>query len=78
MGPLDLPALRGDAFLLTEAEAVATLGDQPGLSQGLEKLIAYGWTLTPERLAEVNMRLDAARAALRTAPRRTGGFHCPG
>lgn len=65
MGPLDLPALRGDAFLLTEAEAVATLGDQPGLSQGLEKLIAYGWTLTPERLAEVNMRLDAARAALR-------------
>ena len=65
MGPLDLPALRGDAFLLTEAEAVATLGDQRGLSQGLEKLIAYGWTLTPERLAEVNMRLDAARAALR-------------
>ncbi|WP_223426942.1 amidase family protein [Tateyamaria pelophila] len=66
MDPLDLPALRSDAFLLTEAEAAISLGDQPGLSRGLEKLIAYGRTLTPERMAEVRARPDAARAALRS------------
>lgn len=67
MGAIDLPALRGDAFLLTEAEAVSSLGDAPGLSRGLEKLIAYGRTLTPERMAQVHVRLDAARATLRAS-----------
>lgn len=67
MEPLDLPALRGDAFLLTEAEAVASLGDETGLSRGLEKLIAYGRTLTPERMGQVQARLQAARALLRGA-----------
>lgn len=66
MDPLDLPALRCDAFLLTEAEAVVSLGGQPGLSRGLDKLIAYGRTLTPERVARVRVRLDAARVALRS------------
>ena len=65
VGPLDLPALRGDAFLLTEAEAVASLGNQSGLSRGLEKLIAYGRTLTPERVSDVRVRLDVARASIR-------------
>jgi aspartyl-tRNA(Asn)/glutamyl-tRNA(Gln) amidotransferase subunit A len=61
-GPvLDLPGLRGDAFLLTEHEAVDSLGAQPGLSAGLQKLIAYGRSLSPERLADVRGRIGVAR-----------------
>lgn len=73
MGPpavlpqLDLPALRADTFLLTEAEAVVSLGDQPGLSPGLARLIDFGRKLTPEKMAGIRTRLEAARTALRGA-----------
>ena len=64
MPELDLPALRSDAFLLTEAEAVASFALETGLSDGLQKLIAYGRALTAERLHGVRSRLGAANRAL--------------
>ena len=60
----DLSALRADAFLLTEIEAVGSLG-QEELSAGLQRLIDYGRRAAPERGAETLATLDAAGAAYR-------------
>lgn len=60
----DLPALRKDAFVLTEVAAVGSLGNQPGLSPALEELIAYGRRVTPARLEALRARLDGARDLL--------------
>lgn len=61
----DLAALRADAFLLTEIEAVDALGAEPGLSAGLSRLIDYGRGVAPERAVDTRARLDAEGAPLR-------------
>ena len=61
---LNLAGLSKDAFVLTEHEAVSSLGDQTGLSCGLSKLIDYGRSLTPEKLAPRRARLAAARSGV--------------
>ncbi|TFL16516.1 amidase family protein [Jannaschia formosa] len=61
----DLPALRAEAFLLTEIEAVKTLGAEAGLSPGLSRLIDYGRRVAPERAAAVRDRLAEAGAEVR-------------
>jgi aspartyl-tRNA(Asn)/glutamyl-tRNA(Gln) amidotransferase subunit A len=63
---MDFAGLRGDAFLLTEAEAVASLGGEDGLSPGLVKLIDYGRGLRPEKLAAAKDRLARARRTVRS------------
>ena len=67
MPDLDLPALRSDAFLLTEVEAVQSLGEESGLSHGLARLIAYGRKLDAERQAKIRGRLTDASDALHRA-----------
>ena len=66
----DLAALRADAFLLTEVEAVARLGSEPGLSAGLVRLIDYGRGVEAPRQRAVRARLvsvaDAVQAMLGT------------
>ena len=64
MPALDLPALRSDAFLLTEVEAVDSFALETGLSDGMQKMIAYGRGLTAERMHGVRGRLDAAKGTL--------------
>ncbi len=63
----DLPSLRADAFLLTEIEAVATLGGEAGLSPALQRLIDYGRRVAPDRRAATEARLENAGTALRAA-----------
>jgi aspartyl-tRNA(Asn)/glutamyl-tRNA(Gln) amidotransferase subunit A len=67
-GPVDFAALRSDAFLLTEVEAVASLGGEAGLSPGLAKLVDYGRSMRPEKLEAAKERLagssNAAIAAI--------------
>lgn len=57
MPKIDLEASRMDAFLLTEIEAVQSFEGQSGLSPGLEKLIAYGRKIAPDR-AGILSRLE--------------------
>ena len=64
LGPVDFAGLRNDAFLLTEAEAVTSLGGEEGLSLSLRKLIDYGRKLGSEKLSPVKDRLASARATL--------------
>lgn len=64
---MDLARIRSDAFLLTEVEAVETLGEQPGLSPFLQKLIAYGRGVSSERLSQVRERLRDTSRALHSA-----------
>ncbi|SDZ59240.1 aspartyl-tRNA(Asn)/glutamyl-tRNA(Gln) amidotransferase subunit A [Jannaschia faecimaris] len=63
----ELAGLRGDAFLLTEVEAVDSLGREAGLSPGLARLIDYGRRVHAEKLAAANARLVAAREMLTAA-----------
>lgn len=66
----DLAALRADAFLLTEVEAVASLGREAGLSAGLVRLIDYGRSIDAQRQQAVRARMqsvaDAVQALLGT------------
>jgi aspartyl-tRNA(Asn)/glutamyl-tRNA(Gln) amidotransferase subunit A len=64
---MDWPGLRGDAFILTEVEAVTSLGGEAGLSAGLAKLIDYGRHMPPQKLKEAADRLHVARCVLRAA-----------
>jgi aspartyl-tRNA(Asn)/glutamyl-tRNA(Gln) amidotransferase subunit A len=64
LGPVDFSGLRNDAFLLTEAEAVTSLGGEEGLSPNLRKLIDYGRKLGSEKLVPVRGRLTSARNTL--------------
>lgn len=65
LGEIDFAGLRNDAFLLTEVEAVASLGQETGLSSGLSRLIDYGRKVSPEKLAAAQARLAAARRTLK-------------
>jgi aspartyl-tRNA(Asn)/glutamyl-tRNA(Gln) amidotransferase subunit A len=67
MPTLDFPALRSDAFLLTEVEAVESLGAEPGLSHGLTRLLDYGRALDVAQVAQVRIRLEQAADRLRMA-----------
>lgn len=60
----DFAGLRSDAFLLTEVEAVRSLGQEAGLSAGLARLIDFGRKVPPEKLKAAQTRLALARASL--------------
>ncbi|MCM2562964.1 amidase [Lutimaribacter sp. EGI FJ00015] len=64
MPEIDLDALRADAFLLTEIEGAQSLGAEPGLSPGLQKLLDYGAKVPEEKAREVRARLEAAARCL--------------
>jgi aspartyl-tRNA(Asn)/glutamyl-tRNA(Gln) amidotransferase subunit A len=67
MAALDLAGLRGDAFVLTEIEAGTTLGDAPGLSAGLLRLIAYGRAIDAKKQGQLRTRLAVAADVVRGA-----------
>lgn len=62
---MDFSGLRKDAFLMTEAEAVATVGNEAGLSPALVKLIDYGRRIPSTKLTAADDRLASARNSLR-------------
>jgi aspartyl-tRNA(Asn)/glutamyl-tRNA(Gln) amidotransferase subunit A len=69
---VDFAGLRNDAFLLTEVEAVTSLGSEAGLSAGLSRLIDFGRKVSPEKLGAAQARMAVARTDLR---RRLAGTH---
>jgi aspartyl-tRNA(Asn)/glutamyl-tRNA(Gln) amidotransferase subunit A len=64
---INFSALRSDAFLLTEVEAVTSLGPHRDLSPNLGELIDYGRRVSPQKLNVTQGRLRIAKVALREA-----------
>lgn len=64
---INFSALRRDAFLLTEVEAVASLGADRDLSPNLGKLIDYGRRVSPQKLNATQGRLRIVKNTLREA-----------
>jgi aspartyl-tRNA(Asn)/glutamyl-tRNA(Gln) amidotransferase subunit A len=66
---MDFAALRSDAFLLTEVEAVTSLGAIVGLSSSLAKLLDYGRRVPSQKLRAAKDRLRIGETALKDALR---------
>lgn len=66
---IDFSALRSDAFLLTEVEAVISLGAQSDLSPSLVKLIDYGRRVSSQKLNVAQGRMRIAKTTLKDALR---------
>ena len=74
---MDFAGLRGDAFLLTEVEAVTSLGAEAGLSAGLATLIDYGRRMPSTKLDAALDRMGQAKAYLMQALERAGVLLLP-
>ncbi len=64
---LDLASLRSAAFLLTEVEAAKTLGNEPGLSKGLMRLLDYGRGVDPAKRVRAQQSMTEAADLLQDA-----------
>ena len=63
----DLAALRSDTFRMTVVAALETLGDQPGRSAGLKKLLAHARSVSPEKRGAARASTAQAGSILRRA-----------